>query len=261
VPGRELETREARGRALVANALTKPVNVLVPAALVAAGFLLNLLVVLVPVAVVVYALLAGFTLFDEREARRVLARARPAGAVEIDTHGLPPPIAESVAAALEEERKIEQAIAAAKLPYTEVATEVRVLIREMGKVAQKAATIYAYLADPDVAAARDRLRTVRREGRSSPAAAEARRLATDALEAQVRIQDELRGQLERSYAELDHLVASLGVVRGQIVRMSVVEDATVQDDLAGQVRDLRERVSTLAEGMSEAYSRVGASTS
>ena len=39
--------------------------------------------------------------------------------------------------------------------------------------------------------------------------------------------------------------------------MSVAEDASVQDDLAGQVRSLRERVSTLAEGLSETTSQLG----
>ena len=40
--------------------------------------------------------------------------------------------------------------------------------------------------------------------------------------------------------------------------MSVAEDASVQDDLADQVRDLRERVSTVAEGLSEATSQLDA---
>ena len=48
------------------------------------------------------------------------------------------------------------------------------------------------------------------------------------------------------------------MIRGQIVRMSVAEDATVQTDVGAQVRDLRERVTTLADGMTEAVAKVDA---
>ena len=72
----------------------------------------------------------------------------------------------------------------------------------------------------------------------------------------MKIKGELEGQLDRSYAELDHLVASLGVIRGQIVRMSVQEDSSIQDDLGAQLKDLRQRVSTLADGMGEAADAV-----
>jgi len=224
------------------------------------GLLLHLLVVFVPVAVLAYALLAGLTLFDEGEARRVLARERARSLPRVELipgDGVPPRIAEALRDAAAEEAKIERAIEQSKLPYGEVSAEINVLVRETGRVAQKAAVIYAYVSDPDVQEAPERLARLRRESGSRPAAADARKLALDALEAQVKIQRELEDQLERSYAELDHLVASLGVIHGQIVKMSVVEDAAVQDDLAGQVRDLRQRVTSLADGMTDAVAHVG----
>jgi hypothetical protein len=254
-------TRAQRSRALIANALTKPLNIVVPAILIVAGFLLHIPIVLVPVAIVAYGLLAVFTLFDEGEAKKVLAKTRQ-GALpappQVDLTGLPPKIAESIADAVSEEQKIEQAIAQANLPYGEVSTEIGVLMREMQRVAKKAAPIYTYLSDEDVQSAPDRLAQLRRGGGGSGAAADARKLAIDALEQQVKIAGELNDQLERSYAELDHLVASLGVIRGQIVRMSVAEDASIQDDLGAQLRDLRERVTTLADGMGEAADQVSA---
>ena len=72
----ELERRRTRERAVIGNALTKPVNVLVPAGLLVAGFLLSWLWVMVPLAIVAYVLLVVLTLFDEGEAKRVLSRGR-----------------------------------------------------------------------------------------------------------------------------------------------------------------------------------------
>jgi hypothetical protein len=244
---------------VIANALTKPVNIVVPAGLLVAGFLLGWLVVLAPLALVVYALLAGFTLFDEREAARVLAEARAAALPpvrELSTAGLPPEIAEPLHTAITEAGKIEQAIAQAKLPYAEVSTEVGVLLGEMEKVARKGTVINAYLSDPEVTGARQRLEALKHRARGDGPAAEAQGMAIEALQAQVKIQSELDDQFGRCCAELEHLAASLGVVRGQIVRMSVAEDASVQDDLADQVRSLRERVSAVAEGLTEATSQL-----
>jgi hypothetical protein len=55
---------------------------------------------------------------------------------------------------------------------------------------------------------------------------------------------------------MEHLIASLGIVHGQLVRMSVTNDAHLQEDVARELSDLRDRVSTFAEGMREAVSRL-----
>jgi hypothetical protein len=261
--GSELQTRSGRERAVVVNALTKPLNILVPAGILVAGFLLQglFLLVLVPVALAVYGLLAWLTLFDEREAKQVLDAARASGLPPvrtISTAGLPPQIAEPLATAVAEERKIAQAIAQAKLPYHEVSTEVGVLMGEMQRVADRGGVIEAYLTDPEVESAAARLAKLQRAGHADGPAAEAQRMALEALQKQVEIRADLTDQYERCCAELEHLAASLGVIRGQIVRMSVAEDASVQDDVAGQVRSLRERVSTLADGLTQVTSRLAA---
>jgi hypothetical protein len=262
--GSGLERRRGRERAVVVNALTKPTNVIVPAGMLVAGFLLGWLVVLVPLAIVLYGLLVGLTLFDEDEARRVLARARTAELPprrQFSTVGLPSRIADPMEVALFEEIKIEQAIRDAELPYAEVSSEVRVLVEELEKVARKGTLIHDYLADPEVAGARGRLDALRTRASADGPAVEAEQMAIEALEAQVEIQAELEDQFVRCCAELEHLAASLGVVRGEIVRMSVAEDASVQDDLADQVRDLRRRVSSVAEGLSEAAAQLGPAAS
>jgi len=58
---------------------------------------------------------------------------------------------------------------------------------------------------------------------------------------------------------MEHLAASLGVVHGQLVRVNVAEEASLQDDLAGEVRSLRERVGAVAEGLGAAFERAPAS--
>jgi len=67
---RQLVTRTDLRRGLVINALTKPINVVVPAAVVVAGLLIGV-TWLIAVAVAVYAVLAVLTFFDEGEAEKV----------------------------------------------------------------------------------------------------------------------------------------------------------------------------------------------
>jgi hypothetical protein len=62
---RELVTRSDLRRALMVNALSKPLNVAVPAGVLVAGLLLGT-GWLVPVAVAVYVVLALLTFFDEQ---------------------------------------------------------------------------------------------------------------------------------------------------------------------------------------------------
>jgi len=261
--GSSLQTRGRKQRALVVNALTKPLNVAVPAVVLVAGLLLHLLVLFVPIALVIYAALAWTTLFDDREAKRVLSpgEGRDGGrrAARELPPGLPPELGEPLRSAVAEEGKLRAAVEEAKLPFDDVTAEVSVLMDEMQRVAAKGATIHAYLTDEDVAGARARLERLRRQRRRSGAVGP-RQMALEALESQVRIQDELANQFKECVAELEHLSASLGVIRGQVVRMRVAEDASVQEELAGQVRDLRTRVTTVADALTDAYGEIGTGT-
>jgi len=60
-------------RGLIVNALTKPLNVVVPAAVIVAALLIAA-TWLIAVAVAVYAVLAVLTFFDEGEAEKVAKR-------------------------------------------------------------------------------------------------------------------------------------------------------------------------------------------
>ena len=91
VAGKEITRTDLR-RALAVNALTKPVNVLVPAAVVVAAVIIGAWWLWV-VAIVVFAVLCAQTFFDEDEAKKVgdrtYGRERPASH-RVDTRKLAP---------------------------------------------------------------------------------------------------------------------------------------------------------------------------
>jgi hypothetical protein len=253
-------TRATLSRELVVNATTKPVAIAVPAAVAVAALLLGA-PWLLPVAVVLYVALAASTLFDAKEAERVgraaYERARatrpPARALP---SGLAPELAALVEQAREEERRIARAIDDSELPLSEVSIEVEALTAEMERIARRAQTIAAYLAEQRPDAMRARRSALSRERGGSGDTIRARERAAAALEDRLRVGEALEGELERFEAEMEHLIASLGVVHGQVVRISVTDDAREQENVAGQVRALRERVGVLADGMREAVAEL-----
>jgi uncharacterized coiled-coil protein SlyX len=75
----------------------------------------------------------------------------------------------------------------------------------------------------------------------------------DALRQQLKIQNRMARQLSRFYDEMERMVIELDTVRGSIVSMSATEGSEAQSRLAGEVRELRERMGAVADGMAEAY--------
>src|SRR5262245_27093553 len=108
---RELQTRSQLTRAVAVNAATKPVNIVVPAAVAVVGALVAISW-LWAVAVLVYVALVVATFFDADEAEKVGKRSRgveegkPAAQRQLDPAALAPPIAERLQQALTEERQI-----------------------------------------------------------------------------------------------------------------------------------------------------------
>lgn len=244
-------TRSQLQRSLVANALTKPLNVLVPAALVVAGIVLGTLW-LVGVAVVVYAVLGALTFFDEGEAERVGTRIYGTAAKGVappkqaDLSKLAPPIAQQLGAARAEEARIHTAVTDADLPFEEVTSETDALVRAMESIAIRAQRVYDYLAAHDPRPVQARLRQIEGAGAETELA--------KALREQLAAYDKLSAQLRRFYDEMEHITASLSTVCAQVVSMSAAgEGETGQRELAGQVRDLRDQVDALSDGMREAY--------
>lgn len=244
--------RAALTRALLVNAATKPVNVVVPAALAVAAALVGVSW-LWPIAIVIYAALVIATFFDADEAEKVGKRRRgvseqPAQK-EITPADLAPPIAERLEQAMDEEQQIRQTIEGADVDLGEVTTEVDGLVANLKKSAQRAQLVYGYLAEQDSRTLRRRAEELERGGDPDSQKAAA------ALRDQMKLAEDLEATLKRFYAQMDHAIVSLQTIRGEIVRISVAGEAEQQAETAERVRDLRNEVGALADGMREAYAR------
>jgi chromosome segregation ATPase len=237
-------------RALVLNALVSPFNVVLLAAILIAGLVLDLFLPLLVVGVVVYGLAAARTYFDEDEANKVLERERTQRRKSLDEGRVDPrtlaePIGRLLAAALQREQRIRDAIDRAELPYTEVSDEVDRFIRAMEDGARRAQLLYEALSESPPGRVEQRLGQVR----DDPARAE----LTGALENQLAVLRRMEVQLQRFYDEMERILVELDTVRGNLVSVSASTEAASQQRLAGEVRALREEVGAVAAGMSEAY--------
>jgi hypothetical protein len=256
---RELDRPLSRGelnRILVTNALTKPVpNIVVPAAIAAGGLVLGIGVFAIVIAIVAWIALAAITYLDGDEAERVADEARGQRRQAADKarpRPLPtvfaPPIADRLDAVTSEQSKLVAAIERADLPFAEVATEVDVFVRAAEKTASRAQLLYEYLSDHDPRAVEQRLASL--ESADDPG----KRALRDAVEAQARALRRGADQLDRFYTEMERIAVELGNVRAELLSVSAASEAAGQERLAEDVRDLREQMSAVSAGMSEALS-------
>lgn len=250
--GKEITRTDLR-RALAVNALTKPLNVAVPAGVAVAAVIVGAWWLWV-VALLVYAALCAQTFFDEEEAERVGERAYSGDLPEgkrVDVKRLAPPIAAQLAAAKQEQARIRLAIESAELPFEDLGSEVAALVGEMERTAARAQLVYSYLEGlhPDRIEARLReLRRAQGEEPDDPA-----RKTADALDEQLAAYRDMRRQVERYFAEMEQTVAALSTIHAQVVRSGVTAEAAGQEELAGRVRELRGKVTAVTEGIAEAY--------
>jgi len=251
-------SRSDFNRALMLNALLDPFAIVLLAVVAVAGILLGALGILLPVGLVLYGAAAARTYFDEDVANRVLERERgkrrdelESGEKRIDPATLAPPIAGLLHGALQRESRIREAVEGAELPYTEVLDEVDGFVRTMEGTARRAQLLYDALAESPPAAVEERL------GQLDPGDATKTELIA-ALTNQLKVQRKMEGQLQGFYDEMEKILIELDTVRGNLVSVSASTDAANQQQLAADVRGLREEVGALAEGMSEAYERPSA---
>ena len=254
--GRELVTRRVLARELAINAVTRPLNIVIPAGVAGASVFLQALWLL-PVALAVYLAMAVATFFDaneaERVSRRAYERARPAPRPELNSSLFAPSIARKLESARAEEARIRQAIEAAPVPRYDITDEVARLMTGMEKLAQRAQQIHNYLSEQDEQAVRDRLHRLRAAKTGDRTVDDANEEAAGALEEQLVAMAHLDRQLSRFDAQMEHAGASLGAIHGQIVRMNATEEAAAQADVAAEVRSLRRDVNTAADAMRETY--------
>jgi hypothetical protein len=254
-------TRATLQRKLAVNALAKPVNLVVLAALVVAGILLDLLVVAIPVAVIAYLCLAAITFFDADEAKRVGAAAyaarRAAEPPGLDPRTLSPTIAHPVAEAQRAAAAIRAAIDAADHPFADVSADVDALVEAMETSARRAQLIASTL-DDLAASGQDPRALERRLAELQPRAAEPDIAALIAdLTAQREATLRLADRLERFRVGMERIVASLGLMRTRLAEMSASEEEAAQRELARQSRELRERTDMLADAMAEVFADDG----
>jgi chromosome segregation ATPase len=252
MPERRPYSRGEYNRALVANALLSPFNVVLLALMLIAGIALGILAPVLPVAAVVYLAAAARTYFDDDVANKVLERERSKHRKDVDgerrralPQNLAPPIAQLVEAARQREARIRDAIERAELPYDEVAAEVDGFVGAMEGTARRAQLLHEALDDTPPEQVAARLRQVERD----PERAE----LAEALSTQLDTLKRMERQLDRFYAELERIIVELDTVRSQLVSMSASTETAQQDRLAGEVRELRERMGAVAEGMAAAY--------
>jgi prefoldin subunit 5 len=247
-------TRRVLARELAVHAATRPLNIIAPAGVVVAAILLTPW--LLPVAAAVYAALVVTTFLDEDVAesvgRQVYARARrPPPRAELSK--LSPAVADRLALAREAGRRVRNAVAESQVPLADVETEVERLMREVEKLARNADQVATYLAEEGEVGLRRRLEQLRtaESGDSQLDAATAQ--AAAALRDQLDARAHLSRQLSYFDAQMEHLVATLGLIRAQIVRVSVAEEASAQHRVADQVRHLRHEVDAIADALDQAY--------
>jgi hypothetical protein len=256
----QLVTRDNLRQALLINAARTPLAIVVGALVFVAGLALGT-VWLFPLALVIYLGLAASTFFDGNEAERVgklaYERARSgSGTARALPSGLSPELVGLLQRARVEERRILETIASSELPFEEISIEVDGLAAEMERIAGRAQSVSVFLDSHEPEDLRRRLAKLRAADHGDDAASGARERAAAAIQDQLRVGEALESELERFRAEMEHLIASLGVVHGQLVRISVSYDPQLQEHVAREVRDLRTRVGAVADGLREATERV-----
>jgi hypothetical protein len=165
----------------------------------------------------------------------------------VDPATLARPIGELLRGALTRQARIRDAVEGAELPYTEVLDEVERFVRAMEGTARRAQLLYEALAESPAARVRARLEELKAE--NDPA----RQELVSALGHQVEVLQRMERQLQAFYDQMEKILVELDTVRGNLVSVSASTDVANQQQLAADVRGLREEVGALAEGMSEAY--------
>jgi hypothetical protein len=209
----------------IADALTRPLNVVVPAAVLTAGALTSVLW-LVLVAVVCWLALVAMTLLEEGPP--------PAPA-------LGPAIAGRLQAAGTARASIRAAIETSDLPLGDLLVEVDALVAAIESHARRAQRIHEFLRERPAAGIERRL-----ERETNPQVAAALAAQLDALA-------RLRGHLDALLSAMDHVVASLDTVHAEVLAAESAGDTLGQHELASRVSQLRTHAQLVSAGLQEAF--------
>ena len=245
--------RARYNRALIANALLDPFNVVLLAVVLIVGILLGIFAYALPIGAVLYLAGAVRTYFDEDAANKVLAREKAshrkqveAGRAKVKPEDFAPPIARLLREARMREKRIGDAIERADLPYEEVSEEIDRFVAAMDSTAGAGG-----------AALRGAGRHAARRGRGAAGGRCGARGGEpeleEALATQLTTLRRMEKQLDKFFSEMERILVELDTVRSQLVSVSASSESGVQTELAADVRALRERVGASAEGMAAAF--------
>jgi predicted Ser/Thr protein kinase len=247
-------TRSEYNRALILNALIAPFGVVLVAGMLVTGLLLDVFAFVLPVAIVLYVVAAVRTYLDKDVQQEVLERERAkrrqrleSGKPDRDLSEFSPRIGDLMARALEKDARIRAAIDRAELPYHEVSQEVDRFLATMWQTAARAELLCEGLRDSPPEAVARRLQEVK--GAGDPSKVE----LVEALSQQLAVQRKMERQLLRFYDQMEQMLVELDTVRGHLITVSASTEADNQERLADEVRDLREEMGAVAEGMAAAY--------
>ena len=155
-------------RALIANALLDPFNVVLLAGVLIVGIVLGIFAYALPIGAVLYVAGAVRTYFDEDVANKVLAREKAAhrkqveaGRAKVKPEDFAPPIARLLHEARKRELRIGDAIERAELPFEEVSAEIDRFVAAMDSTAARAQLLYEALSDTPPPRVEARLAEVR----------------------------------------------------------------------------------------------------
>jgi uncharacterized RDD family membrane protein YckC len=157
---------------------------------------------------------------------------------------LAPPIARHVDAAHRIQAGIAAAVQRAQLPYTAVSTEVNQLVAQLEGSAMRAQMLYEALDETPVASVQQRL--------SKLGDLEQPELAM-ALREQLVVQTRMQEQLQRFDSDMERMVVELDTIRANLVSTAASGDVENQERIAERVRELRDELSAVSEGMDAGY--------
>lgn len=157
---------------------------------------------------------------------------------------LAPPIARHFDTARRIQAAIGTAVQQAQLPFNAVSREVDALMGQLWQSALRANMLYDALEETPVGRIEQRLTEL--QFQKSPE-------LIAALREQLVVQKRIDGQLKRYDNEMERIVVELDTVRANIVSVSASGDVSRQEQLADTVRDLRDEMSAVGEGMDQAY--------
>jgi hypothetical protein len=228
---------------------------LVALAVVAGAGVVLALPVLIIVAIALWLGASVWHYFDGSEADKLAAdraakRARVDAAARLNPAALCEPVSIELRRARAQEASIRQTILESELP-SELTGDIDALVQAFEATARRADIIYRTLErqTENGQGARDLAARIAALHARGDTISEDERALVAALSAQLsaaRRAEELR---DRFFTTMERMVAELGTIDSEILGMSATEAASAQQQVAGQLSDLRELVSGLAGDM------------